>query len=130
MPNSSTPIDIRVHENVNVTLDCGHFVIPSLERRNLNTIWKLRRRKFNGDLESDDLVFIPGTPRYSVIFLIVFIPIDFCSDGIEIFGANGRFLHVANPRLASRIEQSNVGEFTCEYDEHNIYKADINIIGM
>ena len=60
MPNSSIPIDIRVHENVNVTLDCGHFIIPSLERRNLNTIWRLRRRNFDGDLESA-FFLIPGT---------------------------------------------------------------------
>uniref|UniRef100_A0A1X7T195 Uncharacterized protein n=1 Tax=Amphimedon queenslandica TaxID=400682 RepID=A0A1X7T195_AMPQE len=60
------------------------------------------------------LTFIPGTP----------------SNGIEIFYKNNDSLRVANPTLASRIEKSNVGEFSCEYDDYNIYKADINIIGF
>uniref|UniRef100_A0A1X7U7C0 Ig-like domain-containing protein n=1 Tax=Amphimedon queenslandica TaxID=400682 RepID=A0A1X7U7C0_AMPQE len=114
LPNSSTPIDIRILENVSVTLDCGHLVTPSFERRNLNAVWKLRRRSFDGDLESNPLVFIPGTRN----------------NGIEMFGNNGEFLRVANPTLASRIEPSNVGEFICEYNDHNIYKVDINIIGF
>ena len=48
LPNSSTPIDIRVRENVSVTLDCGHFV--TLKKS--NTLWRLRRRNFDGDLDS------------------------------------------------------------------------------
>ena len=79
LPNGSTPIDIRIRENVSVTLDCGHLVTPSFERRNLNAIWKLRRRNFDGDLESGPLIFVPGTQKYTVIFLIASIYISIVS---------------------------------------------------
>ncbi|XP_019857134.1 PREDICTED: uncharacterized protein LOC105314215 isoform X1 [Amphimedon queenslandica] len=126
LPSSSTPIDIRIRENVSVTLDCGHFVTLNKS----NTLWRLRKRNFDGDLESANSLISKIYP----------------DDGIKIFGAgtnnSNRFLHVANPTLASRTEQSNVGEFECYfcYYEHNpltgnqehkcnIHKADINIIG-
>ena len=54
LPNVSTPLDVRVREGVNTTLDCGlriDAIMPSLVTRNVRTFWSLRRRQVGGGLE-------------------------------------------------------------------------------
>ena len=52
LPNVSAPMDIRVREGVNTTLDCGLRIDSLMLKPNVRTYWSLRKRKVDGTITS------------------------------------------------------------------------------
>jgi hypothetical protein len=99
--NDTVTRDIRIREQVNITLDCGPLINETLDQEistitNLSTTWYSVIRQYDGTFTTTNSTVEDN-------------------DEIVIFGNNMRFLQIHTPLIAvTAAEQGNAGLYTCE----------------
>jgi hypothetical protein len=100
--NDTVTRDIRIREQVNITLDCGPLINETLDQEistitNLSTTWYSVIRQYDGTFTTTNSTVEDN-------------------DEIVIFGNNMRFLQIHTPLIAvTAAEQGNAGLYTCEF---------------